>query len=239
MWGHVREFLFITVVLFANIVEGITGFAGTMLAMPVSMMLVGAREAKVILNIVALMVSGTIVIKTHEHINKKELTRITLFMMAGMAAGLYLYSVLPIPLLSVIYGALIILVAVRGIVNKKQKKLSRGILIMILLAAGVIHGLFLSGGALLVVYATVVLKEKGVIRATLEPVWLMLNTIILIQDLFFGRITPHVLLLTGLCLPPVVLALLIGNYLHKRIKQEIFVRLTYLLLLVSGISLII
>ena len=65
MSGNIREYLFIIIVLFANIIEGITGFAGTMLAMPASMMLIGAEEAKVILNMVALMVSSTIAGKNY------------------------------------------------------------------------------------------------------------------------------------------------------------------------------
>ena len=67
MSGNIREYLFIIIVLFANIIEGITGFAGTMLAMPASMMLIGAEEAKVILNMVALMVSSTIAVKTYKN----------------------------------------------------------------------------------------------------------------------------------------------------------------------------
>lgn len=189
MSGNIRDFLFIIVVLFANIVEGITGFAGTMLAMPASMMLIGAKEAKIILNMVAIIVSSTITLKTFREINKKELIKITILMMAGMAVGLYLFSVLPIKLLSVLYGVLIIVVAVRGLAAKRQAELSNGILNLIVVAAGVIHGLFLSGGALLVVYVTAVLKKKGTIRATLAPVWLVLNCTILIQDIGCGRIT--------------------------------------------------
>ena len=47
----IKEILFVIVVFVANIVEGVTGFAGTMLAMPVSMFLVGVEEAKVVLNL--------------------------------------------------------------------------------------------------------------------------------------------------------------------------------------------
>ena len=212
MSGNIREYLFIIIVLFANIIEGITGFAGTMLAMPSSMMLIGTEDAKVILNMVALMVSSTIAVKTYKKINRKELVKITLLMTLGMIIGLYLFSVLPVKILSVGYGVLIIVVAVN---------------------------LFLSGGALLVVYVTAVIKEKGIIRATLAPVWLMLNTIILFQDICFGRITFHILRLTGMCIIPVILALFLGNYLHNKIKQERFVHLTYLLLIISGVSLVI
>lgn len=147
------------------------------------MVLIGAEEAKVILNMVALIVSGTIAVKTYKEINRKELIKITLLMTLGMAVGLYLFSVLPVKLLSLCYGVLIIAVAVNGLTSKKRMELPKGILILIVLAAGVIHGLFLSGGALLVVYVTAVIKEKGIIRATLAPVWLCINSMILIQDI--------------------------------------------------------
>lgn len=39
----------------------------------------------------------------------------------------------------------------------------------------IIHGMFVSGGALLVIYATQVLKEKEEFRATVAPVWVVLN----------------------------------------------------------------
>ena len=44
-------------------------------------------------------------------------------------------------------------------------------MICILLAAGMIHGMFVSGGALLVVYATLVLKDKEEFRATVALIW--------------------------------------------------------------------
>ncbi len=45
-----KKILFLLVVFFTNIIQGITGFAGTMLAMPPSVMLVGFDTAKPILN---------------------------------------------------------------------------------------------------------------------------------------------------------------------------------------------
>ena len=42
------------VILFTNMVQTISGFAGTMLAMPVSILLVGITDAKIILNTVGL-----------------------------------------------------------------------------------------------------------------------------------------------------------------------------------------
>lgn len=108
----------------------------------------------------------------------------------------------------------------------------------VLFLSGVIHGMFLSGGALLVIYAVNALKEKSVIRATLAPVWIILNTLMLIQEWISGRVTGKMLGLTGACVIPVFVAIIIGSALHKRIRQDVFVKLTYALLVISGITLL-
>ena len=48
--------LFFLVILAANVIQGITGFAGTILAMPPSLMLVGYPVAKPVLNVLGLQI---------------------------------------------------------------------------------------------------------------------------------------------------------------------------------------
>lgn len=235
---NIKEVIFILVVFIANTIEGITGFAGTMLAMPISIQLIGIHDAKAVLNIVAIIVSLGIAVRYYRDINKKEVIKISLLMIIGMVVGLYLFSILPVKNLSIIYGVLIILVAIRGLIVNKQVGLPNGILILIVIGAGVIHGMFLSGGSLLVFYAVTVLKDKSMIRATLAPVWIILNTIILVQDITMGVFTKEILRLTAYCIVPLILALLLGSILHKVIRQWAFVKLTYVLLIASGLTLL-
>lgn len=235
----INELLTILVVFSANIVEAITGFAGTMLAMPASMQLIGVMDAKIVLNVVALFVSGNIWLRNRQDTDRREVCKISGLMIVGMVVGLYLFNLLPVYWLSRLYGMLIILVAFKGLFVKKQFRLPEWTLFLVVLAAGVIHGMFLSGGSLLVLYAIAVLKDKSVIRATLAPVWIILNLIILVQDIWAGHVNGHSLILAVFCLPPVCLALYIGNLLHKKIPQDFFVKLTYVLLILSGASLFI
>lgn len=235
---NLKEIIFLGIVMLANIMEGITGFAGTMLAMPLSMILIGVGEAKSILNIVAIIASSLIFFSTYKHINKRELMKIVVLMLIGMVGGIYLFSIFPASGLAKIYGILILLIALKGLFVKKEISLPSAALTVIVLMAGIIHGMFLSGGALLVIYAVAVLKEKTVIRATLAPVWMILNVFMLGQDLYFGNITMQVVKLSIYAIFPVLLAIAIGTYLHKKMNQAFFVKLTYLLLIVSGITLI-
>lgn len=235
---NIKELIFILVVFLANIIEGITGFAGTLLAMPLSMQLIGIQDAKPVLNVVAIIVSLVIAVRYYRDINKKEVLKISFLMIIGMVAGLYMFSILPVKNLSVIYGILIIVVAIRGLSTKKQNDFPKGILILIVIGAGIIHGMFLSGGSLLVLYAVTVLKDKSMIRATLAPVWIILNSIILVQDITIGVFTSETLRLTAYCIIPLILALFIGSALHKIMRQSPFVKLTYILLIVSGLTLL-
>ena len=171
--------------------------------------------------------------------DKKQAVKISLLMFLGMAAGLYLYRILPARILMSAYGGLLILAALCGLFRKKERSLPAGALICVVLLAGIIHGMFLSGGSLLVIYAVAVLKEKSVIRATLAPVWVVLNGSMLIQNIAEGAVNAEILRLTGWCVIPVIIALYLGQLLHKRMKQEFFVKLTYVLLIISGFTLLV
>lgn len=234
----VQEYIVIAAVFLANIVEGVTGFAGTMLAMPVAMKMVGITDARIALNLVALFMSGSIMVKNLRDICWKEVVKISSFMLMGTLLGLYLLKNIQVFQLSVLYGVLIIIVALKGLLVKREIRLPGWALTVALLAAGVIHGMFLSGGALLVVYAIIVLKNKNIIRATLAPVWIILNVFLLIQDVASSALSPRSLTLGMLCLPATALALFLGNLLHKKISETLFIKLTYVLLVFSGLTLL-
>ena len=107
-----------------------------------------------------------------------------------------------------------------------------------LLAAGVIHGMFVSGGALLVIYAAQVLKDKRTFRATVAPVWVVLNSCLLITQLRTGLVGAADVRLILLSILPLFAAVWLGKQLAARMSQKAFLNLTYALLLISGLSLI-
>ena len=84
------EGLFLLVLFLANTIQAVTGFAGTLLAMAPSMLLLGPDQAKVILNIMAFLSSLFIVSSSLSYVAWRQLLRIVLYMAAGMIAGIYL-----------------------------------------------------------------------------------------------------------------------------------------------------
>lgn len=100
----ITQFLFLVVVFLANIMQIITGFAGTLLAMPASIMLIGADSAKAILNLIGLVLCLYIVISSYKDINKKQFFKMISIMLLGMYLGIFLYSFITLDSLLFWYG---------------------------------------------------------------------------------------------------------------------------------------
>ena len=234
----IKELLFLLVLFIANTVQTITGFAGNLIAMPFSIRLVGIEEAKAVINIFTMVACAYLTWQNRKKIQKKILAQMVLCMCVGMAVGVWLFDYVPQQILITGYAILIILVALKKIFIQKEVALPKWMLILVLFAAGIIHGMFISGGALLVVYAVTVLKEKEEFRATVAPVWVILDAILMISHYRGGYYTSHCLTMIGWSMIPLVVSILVGNYLFKRLDQKQFLAITYPLLVISGVSLL-
>ena len=82
-----NDLLFLGVVLLSNIIQCITGFAGTVLAMPVSLMLVGYAVAKPVLNALGAAASVGVIASAPSRLNFGEFTKMLSVMLVGMLAG--------------------------------------------------------------------------------------------------------------------------------------------------------
>ena len=95
------------------------------------------------------------------------------------------------------------------------------------------------GGALLVIYAVQKLRDQQQFRITLSAVWTVLNLIYAGIAFQQGHFTGDVVQIIVFCVPLAVLATFLGSKLQKKISQERFLKLTYVLLLCVGVILLV
>lgn len=241
-----KYILFLIVVLLSNIVQGITGFAGTILAMPPSLMLVGYNLAKPILNVLGLL-SGVYVFFTHgKEVNWKEVKKITIIMVVGILSGIYLktFFIGKEQILYKLLGVFVLVLAIQGlykiyIKNLEEKNQSKKGSLAILISAGIVHGMFVCGGPLLIGYLSKKIKDKVSFRATISTVWIILNSIIMFDDIRLGLWNIDCIKLLVISVPVLILGMFIGAKLYSKMSQELFMKITYILLIVSAVSLFI
>ena len=81
---------FLLILFLSNVIQGITGFAGTILAMPPSLILVGYYAAKPVLNVLGLLSGIYVFAGNRKKVLWDELKQIVTVMSIGIAAGILL-----------------------------------------------------------------------------------------------------------------------------------------------------
>ena len=270
--------VFFLVILLSNIIQGITGFAGTILAMPPSLMLVGYDTAKPVLNVLGLL-SGIYVFAGHrKHVCWGELKKIVAVMAAGIVGGIFLKGFFAgrERALYALLGLFVVCLSLQGLHKlwrdwlgtqedaaagaeaAAEAKAAAGAktaeakaaaegkaagpdkagLYLLLGLAGIVHGIFVSGGPLLIGYLTKRIQDKVSFRATISTVWVVLNTIILLDDIRSGLWNPELVKIQVASIPFLLAGMAVGSRLYAKMSQRLFMLITYVLLFVSGISLL-
>lgn len=229
------KILFWAVFFFAYTLQAVTGFAGNILAMPVGISTIGMTESLCVLNITGCLACGLVAALDYKHIVWRELAIIVPVMLVFMVLGVWIDAVLPLGILRKVYAVFILAVAVRNLFFPSTKKTPAWAMWLALALAGVIQGMFVSGGAMLVIYAAERLKDKNEFRATLSMVWAILNALYALYNLYMGHMTGDVALVVSVCIPLFALATLAGNVVYRRMTQASFLKLTHVVLLVVAV----
>lgn len=251
-----NELLFYLVILLSNIIQGITGFAGTILAMPFSVRLVGMDTAVPVLNLLGLLSGIYVFAGNYKKVNWRILRHIVIVMGLSLVAGIQIKIILSgnPRLLYLILGTVVLTIAVTGLcktaiasrtkqsankhVYSRTVKLLREIaLTALLIAAGIVHGMYVCGGPLLISYLTRKLPEKNAFRATISTVWIFLNGMLLFSHILSGYWTPSAIRSGAVSIPFLLGSMFIGGRLYRHMSQEFFIFLTYVLLLIAGLTL--
>lgn len=251
----INNILFLLVILLSNVIQGITGFAGTILAMPPSLMLVGYPVAKPVLNVLGLLSGIYVFAGNYKRVCWKELKKIVAVMAVGIIGGILIKGLFEgkDQILYKLLGVFIIFLSVQGWLSlqKGGKKQESGaeaqapangdspVLYLILALAGIAHGIFVSGGPLLISYLTKKIQDKVSFRATISTVWVFLNSMILVDDIRAGLWNAQLCKIQLISIPFLLLGMFVGGKLYARMSQRLFMMITYVLLFISGISLLV
>lgn len=236
---YMEKVLFAAAFFVAYTIQAVTGFAGNIFAMPVGTHVMGLSGSVAVLNAMGFFACGMLAVLNFKYINWRELAKMACGMLPFLALGIWLDTVLPLPVLLRIYGAIIVFIGIRNLLSKEQRFLPKWLLAIIVAAAGLIQGMFVSGGAFLVIYAVQKMKDKQQFRATLSALWAILNFLYALLAFTQGHFTGDVVLTVGICIPIAIVANILGQVIQKRISQEKFLKLTYVLLLLVGLVLLI
>lgn len=234
---------FAAIVVLACVAEAATGFGATVIAVTLGALLYPVTVVVAPLVPANVLVLGYLVARHHGRADWRHIRgRILPWMGAGTLAGLALAEALAGPVLQRLFGALVVALAIREVVAwwrggaGTAPRPSPAIDRAALFGAGVTHGLFATGGPLLVYAVSRTGADRRAFRSTVAAVLLVLNVGLVGAYVATGRLTPATLPFVGALVPAAVAGIAAGEWVHGRVPEASFRAAVFALLGLAGLA---
>ncbi len=227
-------------------VQTAVGFAAALLCLSLGAQVYPLRPLVVAVAAASCLQGLTIVLRHHRHVDARRLLAVALPLGGvGLLLGLWLRSHLTATWLRTAFALFVMGAAAVGIATRLWKRAPErrthgraSASWAYLLPGGLVHGLFATGGPLVVLWANEAFETKERFRASLAALWLCANTVLVASAFVSGEWSGSSLEALALLLPGLLLGLVIGEYLHARVPERVFRLGVQGLLFVAGLSLL-
>jgi uncharacterized membrane protein YfcA len=231
------------IVFGAFVIRGMSGFGAGMIGVPLLAFLMPVHTAVSMFGLMVLFLFVFLSIRDWRDVARDELKRLILPTLAGVGAGVALFTHLDNRLLLQLLGGFLIayasyVFAVHAI-GLPEITCSQRWAVPVGFAGAFIDTLFGGGGGtLVVIYLHMRRVGRAPFRATVAALWLAEMTARILGYGAAGYYTTETLLMCALLLPMMGAGTWVGERLGNRISQETFSKLMALLLLLTGASLL-
>lgn len=238
--------ILVPIVAFAYTINATIGFGAPLVAVSIGAAFIPVDQLIPILIPLSVILPTVIAVRHRKLVSLALLTRQILPVMgAGMVTGLFIYPLLKGFNLKAILGGFVLLLSIKELLFlclpglTEKAVISRTALNIWQFAAGIVHGVYTTGGPLLVYSVSRLKLDKGVFRSTLSAVWGILNLTLMITFFLNGRITQDSLAVTAPLIFVLPVGIFVGERLHRHASPKVFKTLVYCLLICAGINLLI
>ena len=235
--GMITQVLLGIIVIFlAGMIQGITSFGFSLLAVPLLGLFLPFKVVVPMLVIYSLFLNSVILVNVKKHINLKSISILIICGIIATPFGTYLLKVMDEEILQTSVG---FIVAISGIlfffgykVQVKREKLSY---IPVGLLSGVLNGSVSLSGPPIILFLTNQGVEKQTFRANLTSYFWVLNLITIPTYFYSGLISSDVIKYTSYLFPGLLIGVLLGVRLGNKVDEKIFKKLTLILIIFMGI----
>jgi len=219
-----------------SVLHSIVGFAFALLSTPAFFLLFPPKEVVVLTVLLTLVLDVLIVVPSRRAVGFQELRAIALPVLAGLPVGLGILSLVSPPLLKVLVGATVILLATPMLLGWGQRP-ERGRLLSTV--AGFMGGVLTTSinfnGPPVVLYLRSLGLAPHAFRATTAAYLMAAHALAAALFALTGHLTLGVLNVAVVLSVACVAGYWVGSWLYGRIQSDLFARLVLVLVIVMGV----
>jgi len=229
------------VIFAAAFVRSALGFGDAVIAMPLLAMVVGLKTASPLVAFMGPTISILILARGWRRVDMRSAARLIAASVLGIPIGVFGLTRLPEEPLKIVLGVLILLYGVFGLAKPgaRIKNEKAWLPWLVGWSAGVLGGAYNTNGPPVVAYGMLRGWPPESFRATLQGYFLPTGLAILAGHGLAGMWTGEVLRSYLYSLPAIVLGVVLGGLLNRKLTHALFAKLVYGSLAVMGLILII
>jgi uncharacterized membrane protein YfcA len=228
-------------VLAGYTLRGATGFGAGLIVIPACALVLPFDLVIPLVTAMGVFASFGQTWRERRLVDRGVLMRLVLPTLAGAGIGLALFAALDARVLLKAFGAFIILYALTAFIPLPRVPHTSGIAVAY--ASGTVGALVATifggmAGPFYAVYLDALKLGKGIFRATMSAVLALLALVRIAGYGGLGLFDARVAALLTILVPAMVIAMLLGERLHRRLSEGRFQRVVALVLIASGIALL-
>ena len=220
--------------------QSLSGFGFALIAMPLLVQLVGIEIAAPLVAVLALTLNIINGIRWREALDFSEIKRLGIWMALGVPIGIWGIFALNETIVKAGLGVLLVAYALFALLKpEKLPTISRRWAYPAGFFAGLLGGAYNTSGPPLILYGSLRNWSHQRFRAVLQSLFGFAASIVVIGHIIAGHYTQPVLKRTGIALPGILIAVVIGALLDRRIQPEHLKKWITIATLLLGVSLLI
>jgi len=232
--------LIASIVFIAAFQQSLSGFGFSLIAMPILVQLVGIQVAAPLVAVLALTLNIINGIRWREALDFSEIKRLGIWMALGVPIGIWGIFALNEIIVKVGLGVLLVAYALFALLKpEKLPTISRRWAYPAGFFAGLLGGAYNTSGPPLILYGSLRNWSHQRFRAVLQSLFGFAASIVVIGHIVAGHYTQPVIKLTAVAIPGLLIAVLLGVFLDRRIKPEYLKKWITIATLLLGVSLLI
>lgn len=237
----------VAVVFAGALMRATFGFGEAVVSMPLLALLpVSLHTSISLIGLAGLTVAAMTITSGWRHIDHSTLIWLSIATLLGIPVGLILVTFAPAVVVTKTLGIFLIVYSAYSLARDAITQtaapgwLSRwGWILPFGFAAGVLGSAYNVTGIPVVVYGTLRRWNQSRFHGTLQAHFLVAGLFVVIGQALGGLWTANLFLLYGLSLPAIIIATLLGMFLHRRIPTERFKHYVFIIIMALGILLLI
>lgn len=226
----------IVIICIAAVLQSISGFGFSLLAMPLLSIFVDIQDAVVIATLCGIFTNAVHLRKDFQLVERSIARRISLSALIGMPLGVVVLSVFSATHMRAIIGAVIVVLVFLMMRNFVLKTENTNVDIVLGAFSGLLATSVSTNGPPLVFLLQSKQLDPWRLRATLAYVFTISGCASFIVLMIAGKGSIEAFQYAMLSLPAMYLGTVVGRRARLRVTQEAFKRLMYVLLLATAVS---